>query len=181
MAKDLSERLASEGAAREGELAEKLARGIADVNVHVRSLSRGLVPVDVDAEGLMAALEDLARTVEQRYRSWTCTFECPQTVEVADDDVATHLYRIAQEGVVNAVKHSGGNRIRIRLERDDHELLLEVCDNGTGIGESSRETAGAGMRIMEHRCSLVGGKLAVTSGEDGGTVVICRIPMSRQG
>ena len=68
-------------------------------------LAHGLIPVPIDAETLPAALAELAQSTEQTY-ALTCRFECPAPVNVPDPGTATHLYRIAQEALGNAVKHA---------------------------------------------------------------------------
>ena len=75
---------------------------------------RGLLPVAVDSEGLMAALSDLAERTQQEGKV-TCTFDCPEPVSVADNLTATHVYLIAQEAVNNAVRHAQARNVRISL------------------------------------------------------------------
>jgi two-component system, chemotaxis family, CheB/CheR fusion protein len=175
LAQSLSEALAAQGASQQSELAGKLAAGIAEANRHVRTLARGLVPVAVDAEGLMSALGELASSTE-KHHGLSCRFECPVPVDVADEAVATHLYRIAQEAVTNAVKHARTDAISIRLERSDRTLTVEISDEGIGIEQPSIRKEGLGLRIMEHRCALIGGALTVRRRDSGGTVVTCTLP-----
>ena len=85
----------------------------------LRAVMRGLLPVAVDTEGLMAALADLADRIQQRETRRPCTFDCPEPVSVADNLTATHLYLIAQEAVHNALKHAQPKNIRIFLSRID--------------------------------------------------------------
>ncbi|HLF10919.1 MAG TPA: ATP-binding protein [Gammaproteobacteria bacterium] len=175
LAQNLSEALDARGASQESQLAAKLAVRISEANLHVRSLARGLVPVPVDAEGLMSALGELARSTEKNH-GLSCLFEYSAPVTVADDNVATHLYRIAQEAVANAVKHARADAIAIHLERNEHGLELAVSDNGIGIEPRSIREEGVGLRIMEYRCGLIGGTLTVRRQESGGTVVTCTVP-----
>jgi two-component system, LuxR family, sensor kinase FixL len=158
-------------------LAVRIAKGIDEANRHIHFLSRGLIPVEVDAHGLQAALQELASRACGTYHV-ACHFEQEQPVQIADSFVATHLYRIAQEALNNALKHSGADRIEISLRQTRDELTLEVLDNGTGIEPQSKsartvETEGRGLRIMAHRAGLIGASLRVLPGERGGTVVRC--------
>lgn len=160
-------------------LAVRIARGIDEANRHIHFLSRGLIPVEVDAHGLQAALQDLASRACGTYPV-ACHFEQEQPAQVADSFVATHLYRIAQEALNNALKHSGADQIEIRLQQTRGELTLEVLDNGTGIEPQSKsartvETEGRGLRIMAHRAGLIGASICVLRGERGGTVVRCNL------
>jgi two-component system, chemotaxis family, CheB/CheR fusion protein len=174
LAQSLSESLTGGGAGREGDLATRLADGIANVNRQVRSLAQGLVPVPVDAHGLMSGLDGLAKRTAE-LQGISCRFECPSEVEIQNDDVAMHLYRIAQEAVANAVRHAQPGEITIRLERRDGALVLEVHDDGIGIADQPHE-GGLGLRIMDHRCSLIGGGLEIGRRRPKGTVVACRVP-----
>lgn len=174
LAQNLSEALDAQAPSVERELAAKIAGGIAKVNRDLRSLARGLVPMPIP-HGLMAGLDELAKSIDQTHRV-ACHFECPATIEIEDDVAATQLYRIAQEAVTNALKHAEADAITIRLERKADALELEVADDGIGIDELRDPRGGLGLRIMEHRCSIIGGELDVRRRATGGTAVICKLP-----
>lgn len=175
LAEQLHESLQRASDGKASALAAKLAAGIAETNRRVSALAKGLVPVPVDAEGLMTALGELARTISDSNRV-ACRFECPQPVRVRDDSAALHLYRIAQEAVTNALKHADADTITIRLAATDREIALEITDNGVGIDEQPSVAKGLGLRIMAHRCSLLGGIFSVRPFRTGGTAVSCRVP-----
>jgi signal transduction histidine kinase len=178
LAKSLSETFAEQGSGRAKETAAKLAAGIAAANRHVRALAMGLMPVPVEADGLMSALESLAKDVEDQ-NGLPCRFECTAPVDVADANTATHLYRIAHEAVTNAVRHAQASAISIRLEKGERALRLEVRDNGIGLdAERLHKSKRMGLRIMEHRCALIGGMFTLQRPEIGGTVVSCTISTS---
>jgi PAS domain S-box-containing protein len=156
-------------------LATRIAEGLGEANRHIHRLSRGLIPVEVDAHGLQAALQELASWTCRTYPV-VCRFAQEQSVQIADSLVATHLYRIAQEAINNALKHSGADQIEIRLRDADGALTLEVVDNGIGIEQQSSailKSGGRGLRIMAHRASLVGATLCVQRAERRGTMVRC--------
>src|SRR5262249_50754259 len=115
------------------DLAAKVASGVADANRHVRELSRGLVPLLVEGTKLNAALGDLATNTEERH-GVHCRFDASGGFVVENAVVATHLYRIAQEAVSNAVKHARPSSISISLANDERETRLEVANDGMGIG-----------------------------------------------
>jgi signal transduction histidine kinase len=85
------------------------------------------------------------------------------------------LYRIAQEAVNNAVKHSGAQHIQIRLSSSETGLELLVHDDGKGIKESPGRAGGMGLHIMDYRARSIGGSLEIV-GASGGTTVSCRVP-----
>ncbi len=100
LADNLAEGL-RESAPQESPLAERIAKGLKQSLSQVRGLSRGLVPVEVDAEGLMAALTELTNRISE-LQGVRCVFECIETVPIEDNFTATQLYRIAQEAITNA-------------------------------------------------------------------------------
>jgi PAS domain S-box-containing protein len=170
MADALAQRLKADDA--DWRLAAKVAAGLERVHQQVRSLSHGLVPENVDPEGLRAALEDLAaRTGEQS--GTACRFEWGGPVEVANAVTATHLLRIAQEAVSNALRHGRSHHIRIGLRGEDGNLTLSIRDDGIGIPRFLEETRGLGVRIMRNRAAVIGGTLTVGPADGGGTLVTC--------
>jgi two-component system CheB/CheR fusion protein len=174
-ATDLSEMLRTDPASA-AKLIEQITKGLRSSQQKLRVLMRGLLPVSVDAEGLMAALSDLAdRTHEEN--QVTCTFNCPKPVSVSDNLTAMHLYFIAQEAVHNALKHARARNIRISLESND---LLTLCvqDDGAGIDEVNRASAtnGLGLRIMRNRAAIIGATLTIEQVQPTGTRVLCTLP-----
>lgn len=156
-------------------LASRLAKGISECNQDVRQLASGLVPVAIDAEGLMVALSELARRIGKE-SGIHCEFSCPAPVNIADDFTALHLYRIAQEAAHNAIRHAAASTITIQLERMGDSISIRIRDDGIGISEDDRLSGGLGLRLMEHRCGLIGGTLTIAGTLGGGTEIACRIP-----
>jgi len=138
-----------------------------------RELARGLYPVPPEPEGLMTALQNLADRVA-RDRKIECTFDANSAVLLPDQTIATHLYRIGQEAVNNALKHSGTTRLEIRLNQTGHALELSVQDFGKGFPADS-PASGLGMQTMRHRANLIGARLTVQNGPQGGTQVVCSV------
>ncbi|WP_238756635.1 PAS domain-containing sensor histidine kinase [Rubinisphaera margarita] len=153
-------------------IAEKISRGVSEALTKIRLLSRGLNPVDIDTQGLMAALGATARRIRE-FHGIDCEFQCPETVPIPDNIVANQLYRIVEEATTNAIKHSAASRIIIRLEQSDDAIELAVIDNGVGI-QNPRD-GGLGLRIMNYRANRIGGILTVESAPEQGTSVTCRI------
>jgi PAS domain S-box-containing protein len=155
------------------ELVERLAQGLQRSQRELRSVLRGLLPVAVDSEGLMAALADLAGRTQLEGKV-NCTFDCPQSVSVADNLTATHLYLIAQEAVHNALKHAQPRNIRIGLE-SNNLLVLRVEDDGIGIPTDAMADQGLGLRIMRNRAAIVGATLTIEPADPTGIVVTCAL------
>jgi PAS domain S-box-containing protein len=145
-----------------------------------RFLARGLHPVKPEPNGLMAALEELASRTKKHFHR-PCRFVCPQPVLIEDNTVATHLYRIAQEAVTNAVKHGKCKRITLELARVSDRITVKVKDNGVGFTIDNPKKNGMGLRIMEYRAGMVGGSLVVRNERKSGTAVICSVPSPETG
>ncbi len=155
----------------------ELGGHVRDAIAHTRSLARGLSPVMHDAEGLMSALHELAANSGKLFRI-NCIFECNQPVLVRDQSAATHLYRIAQEAVSNAINHGKAKHVRIGLASAGARIILSVKDDGCGIPEELPDNGGMGLRIMKYRAGMVGGDTMVERDLEGGTCVVCSIPVS---
>jgi len=174
LAASLQAKLQARGAPEAAYAAELLA-ATEEAKRQVRRLAHGLSPVDVDAHGLMNALAHLADGSSVLY-GVTCEFRCERAAPVEDNLTATHLYRIAQEALHNAAQHGTTSRILLSLKRADDALVLEIRDDGGGIGGAAAPGPGMGLRIMRHRAALIGGRLDVRT-VDGGTSVRCTLPV----
>ena len=169
-------------------LGEKLAaRGmpeIADANRVValveegislaRSLARGLAPVELEEEGLMAAFRELARSTSERLRI-QCRFEVSEPVLISDADTATHLFRIAQEAISNAIRHGRAQNVRISLSHEGGGVALRVKDDGCGLPDILPPDRGMGLHIMQHRAAMIGARFSIRR-EGAGTLVACVLP-----
>ena len=170
----LDERLAAKSLPEARDAAKVVELVEAGINL-ARNVARGLYPVEMDAEGLMAAFQELANSISKGAKV-QCVFECEQPVLVHKDAVATHLYRIAQEAVHNAVRHGKPKRIGINLSERSGVVCLRVEDDGIGLPEVGAEGPGLGVRIMEHRAAMIGGSFIVEPAPTGGTIVTCSFP-----
>lgn len=163
------------GAGEAGRLTELVQDGIEQT----RRVTRGLHPVRDEPTGLMLALRELCANVTA-LGGPACRFECPDPVPVPDRTVATHLYRIAQEAVQNALRHAGAGAIAVRLVSDADLIALSVADDGVGL-PAHRPRRGMGLEIMDYRARSIGARLEVGRGEGGGTTVSCRMPRDALG
>jgi signal transduction histidine kinase len=158
-----------EGAGRAGEAARQIRDAIAET----RRLSHGLAPVGLEAGGLAQALENMAAEL-QSASTVRVVFETDALPPSCSTEVATQLFRIAQEGVTNALKHAAPAEIRIGLHREAQRLILEVEDDGEGIAPQAKP--GLGLSLMRHRAHLLGGELQLTAAPAGGTLLRCAVP-----
>jgi two-component system CheB/CheR fusion protein len=160
----------------EAKTALRIAEFLDQAITESRQLSRGLFPVRLGKVGLSPALQELASTISARFQI-QCRFNSKGPVAVKNAAIATHLYRIAQEAVANAVKHSRARTVCIRLRARTGQIELRVEDDGAGLSPAKRKKAtGLGLHIMDYRARAVGGTLHVGPGRRGGTIVSCCVP-----
>ena len=160
----------------EQDLARRLVDGLKQSVTHVRGLAYGLVPVEVAAHGLMDALSGLATRIRDLEKV-ECSFEYPDPVPVDDNQIATHLYRIAQEACSNAIRHGSAQHIRLTLAKTDRLCTLAIHDDGCGfvLTPGGTPPTGLGLQTMQYRASQIGARLTIESADSGGTIVACHV------
>ncbi|HXC35252.1 MAG TPA: PAS domain S-box protein [Candidatus Acidoferrales bacterium] len=151
-----------------GEIGEHIRQAIA----HTRKLARGLFPVELETNGFMSALDELADHAEKLFKV-KCRFECEDLVSVRDNVAATHLYRIAQEAINNAVRHGKAKRIVVSVKPAGNKVALMVADDGIGFSNQARKGSGMGLHTMKYRAGVVGATLQIQSESSKGTTVTC--------
>jgi signal transduction histidine kinase len=156
-----------------GEIAELLH----DACGQTRDLARGLSPVDRDEGGLESALDELASRAS-RLAGISCSFLCPEPVQILDNASAMHLFRIAQESLNNATKHGHAKAVVIALESTNDIISLRVSDDGIGFDPIRSAGRGMGLNIMHYRARMIGGILEVQPSSPSGTIVTCTIERS---
>ena len=137
-----------------------------------RNLSHALCPVNLTGNGLGIALREFAMSMN-RGSQLVCEVDCPENISVGDPAVATHLYRIAQEAVQNAIKYAEATRVLIVLFHEGEDIHIRVSDNGRRVPNTDIAAFETGLNIMRYRASMAGGGLEVERGPDGGTTISC--------
>ena len=137
-----------------------------------RGFARGLNPVRLEADGLVFALSELSVNVEKLF-GIVCRFEYTDMILIHDNAMATHLYRIVQEALNNAIKHGRADTVVIMLRQEGATCILTVQDNGLGIGNMANQGKGIGLNIMQYRASMIGASLDVKNAEFAGTILTC--------
>ena len=162
----------------EGHTRAERARRIVDLTEEgislARGIAKGLHPIGMQAGGLMQALEDFAATTSDLF-GIICNFECNLPVTVHSASVATHLYRIAQEAVSNAVRHGRATRVNITLEETESGIRLSVIDNGQGL-PLQFPAGGLGLRTMAARAKFMGGQFSLRPAGARGAKMTCVVP-----
>lgn len=166
---DLKRRNAPESG-EASEIADLLKESIA----RTRGLARRIFPVQLEEMGLISALHELAASTS-RFFDIHCTFDYTPPFFIDDSTAATHIFRIAQEALNNAIKHGSARSVSIFLETTDDDAdpesdrlaILTITDDGTGFRPEG-ERSGMGLRIMEYRSHMIGGTLKISSPPEEG-------------
>jgi signal transduction histidine kinase len=141
-----------------------------------RNVARGLHPVEMDANGLVSALYDL--TARHKANGHTrCQLQCSDAVQIQDNEVAMHLYRIAQQALVNASRHAHAHNIVIHLGIQNKTIVLAITDDGAGDPSGGDDSEASSLSMMRHRASVIGARLEFRTTDRGGNVVRCTLPV----
>ena len=151
--------------------AKKLVELVNKSISHTHHLARHLHPIELTDRGLVNVLQNLAKTTENIFKV-KCTFvKSIDKKSQIDISVATHLYRIAQEAIVNAVKHAKPGRIMIYFKHSGQKLILKITDDGTGMPKR-KINHGMGLRLMKYRTGLIDASFEITPAKPRGTSIV---------
>ncbi|MBW2655593.1 MAG: cache domain-containing protein [Deltaproteobacteria bacterium] len=158
-----------------GQLSDKITDLIKEATYKTRCLARGLCPIYFN-NGLEASLQELVTNTRIMHRM-DCSLDCREKIPVGNTVATINLYHIAQEAVQNAIRHGKADKIEIIIRIQKNLFFLSVKDNGVGM-DSSKETNGMGLRIMNYRAKLIGASLLINSDDtSSGTQVTLALPL----
>jgi PAS domain S-box-containing protein len=150
---------------------------LGEITTAVHSLSYRLHPGKLKLIGLVKTLESLCRDMSSEYRLHVA-FSAHGILSDVTGDEALCLFRVAQEALQNAVKHSAAQTIRIHIARDGHHVRLQVTDDGRGFQSPAAQSEGLGLLTMRERVELMRGTLRIQTAPDRGTTIEAVIPTS---
>jgi len=142
----------------------------------LRRVARNMMPVSLLAMGLAPALADLCKmmeTVESKI-----TFQAIDMKGKYPDHLSVSIYRIVQELLANAVKHSGAERILVQCMDVDHRLYITVEDNGVGFDRGEAGKKGLGLTNVKSRVSVLRGTLEIIASPSEGAVFNIEVPLA---
>jgi PAS domain S-box-containing protein len=151
-------------------------KSIQELAVAIHNLSHQLHPAKLRLIGLVATLGALCRDISAS-SGVRVRFNADAIPTHVPERIALSAYRVAQEALQNAVKHSGAEDIEVFVAADDLELLLRVTDRGRGFDPFNSDAAGIGLLTMRERVELSGGRLRIDAGGAGGTTIEARLPI----
>lgn len=141
----------------------------------LRALVHAVMPPALASDGLAAAVEDLLDRMPMPAR---LELHEPEVVAQVDPGIQSTAYFVIAEGLTNAVKHSRATNIVVRMTANERRLLVDVIDNGIGLGGTDAGSAGIGfgLRSVSDRVSAIGGQFAIESPVTGGTHLTAELP-----
>jgi len=156
---------------------EKISELVNEAVIDARNMARGLHRLDVDSAGFLPALRDL---VSREIWKTPCRLKVKTKVNLHDDAVASHLYRLLREAVINAHKHAQAKEIVVEIRQSNSEIIFSVTDDGIGMPADINNFHGLGFQIMEYRARSMGARLQVESRKQRGTRISCYLPQSNK-
>lgn len=157
--------------------AANIAGLIEKVMTQARELSRGLYAAELETQGLGEALNQLVSNMNAT-TSIHCRFLSDGDIDIKDMAKATHLYRIAQEALHNARRHSMATEMSVSARHKEDCFTLTIQDNGVGFSTGA-QTAGMGLKTMRYRADIIGGTFDIRENEKGGTIISCTVPLKK--
>lgn len=142
----------------------------------VRRLAVELRPKALDDFGLVPAIERLAETFAEQ-TNLDVHLEAALGGSRLSGDVETALYRIVQEALTNVIKHANARTVSVVLTQKGERVVVLIEDDGRGFDPSGNHDNGLGLLGMRERIALVGGRVSIESGADGGTTVAIEVPV----
>jgi PAS domain S-box-containing protein len=140
-----------------------------------RRISRGLSPLADLQGGIIEALQNLAVT-PNAWSGPSLLFSLVQTAPLRlSAEALVHVYRIAQEGLSNALRHANASAIEIILNIDRTRVALEILDDGIGLPVHAKASAGMGLKLIRYRTNLLRANFRVGSGPTRGTQLVFMI------
>jgi two-component system sensor histidine kinase UhpB len=162
-----------EPAARE--TAELISAEAARLYDNMHGLIPRLTPFALDTLGLAASLENLVRDWQRRFPAVTLTVRHEIPADLGPS-VALAIYRVVQEGLINALRHAQASRVDVAVSADARRIAVSVRDDGAGLPDDWSRAGHFGLRGLAERVAQLGGTFAVANAQQGGVVLTAEIP-----
>ena len=157
-----------------GETYKQVSELVSDIHV----LSHKLHSAKLDSMGLIAAAAGFCRELSERHKL-LIDFSSKGIPNKVPETISLCLFRVLQEALQNALKHSGAKQIRVSVLGFMNEIQLTICDEGRGFdAEQVLKGTGLGLTSMKERLKLVGGELSIDTQLQHGTTIRARVPLS---
>lgn len=160
---------------KEAEMMARVTEMVSNAGVKAREIARGLVPTVLENQGLSGAILELASRQRELYSvNCTASVDGEESIESLDQATAVQLYRIAQEAVSNAIKHSDAEKISLGLMGLEGGVTLTIEDDGKGMYPGS-SSSGMGLLTMGRRAEIIGADFDISASPGEGTRIRCAL------
>ena len=160
------------------EEAQNLVKYMGEASLCARNLAKGLYPMALDRDGFVVALEQLASRISKA-SNVRCAVKCAPAFMLLDGS-AIQIYRIIQEAVNNAIKHGSAHFIEIECKMVRNAPTIIIRNDGIPFREPARKAKGMGLNLMRHRARMIGARLIIRRGRQGGCEMICSVLKHRK-
>jgi signal transduction histidine kinase len=159
---------------------DELGKRTSEISAVVQSLSHELHSSKLEYLGLVSAMKSFCREFGEKHKV-NVDFDSEGMPATVAQEISICLFRVMQEGLQNAVKHSGVKLFDVKLLGSPTEIQLIVRDSGVGFDpELAKETPGLGLISMQERIRLVKGTISITSRPQSGTEINVRVPLEAE-
>jgi len=155
---------------------ERISELVNEAAIDARNMARGLHAAEVDSARLLPALQDL---VSREIWKTPCRLEVKTELNLHNDAVASQVYRLLREAVINAHKHARAKEIMVEIRRSKKQIVFSVSDDGVGIPAGTNNSHALGFHIMNYRARSMGARLEIKGRQRGGTRVALYLPQSK--
>jgi two-component system sensor histidine kinase UhpB len=160
-----------------GETAQLISDEAARLYDAMHGLIPRLIPLSLDTIGLADTLENLIRDWQRRNPAIRLSLEHDLSAPLGPS-VALAIYRVVQEGLINALRHAQASRVDIDVQSDAQKIVVSVCDDGVGMGLQASQPGHFGLRGLSERVAHLGGVFSVGACEPHGVRLTAQIPLT---
>jgi two-component system, NarL family, sensor histidine kinase UhpB len=157
------------------------ARLISDEAARLYDAMHGLIPrlmpLSLDTLGLAETLENLVQDWQRRYPSMVLTVRRELPADLGPS-MTLAIYRVVQEGLINALRHAQASHVEVTLESDAHRMIVRIVDDGVGLPAEWSRPGRFGLRGLAERVERLGGTLSVANSEPHGVCLTAEIPLT---
>jgi two-component system sensor histidine kinase UhpB len=177
--RSLAQAIATQGGVRDPETG-KVAKLISDEALRLYDAMHGLIPrlmpVSLDSLGLSESLDSLVKDWQRRNPSIRLTLD-QQLMTDLGPSVTLAIYRVVQEGLINALRHAQATRVAIKLEADSTRIAVTIADDGVGLPADWTRPGHFGLRGLMDRVEHLGGTFKVSNAQPHGVSLHAEIPL----
>ena len=178
--RSFAQAIATQGGARDpatGDIARLISEEAARLYDAMHGLIPRLVPLSLDTIGLAETLETLLKDWQSRYPAIKLALRHDLSAELGPS-VTLAIYRVVQEGLINALRHAQASSVEISVQSDAQRMVVTITDDGVGLPAEWSRPGHFGLRGLAQRVAHLGGKLNVANGESRGVRLTAEIPLT---